>query len=181
MRSLGNMHVQGHWSWHTFASKFRGSFYVLNSRLSVSLRCVQLERQDDAFLGSYFHTWLWTTEHIILILFSSCNPFFPCAVYDPLCISIGTSAFLAGVPLHCLIVSDHFSPDRFICIFSKLHLIFNSSFQLWWVPCLMSLTLIMLPDHYDLGYLWQTSLTCSQFMNGAAESDPVPLTLYPVD
>lgn len=45
----------------------------------------------------------------------------------------------------------------------------------------MSLTLIVLPDHYDLGYLWQTSLTCSQFMNGAAESDPVPLTLYPVD
>lgn len=181
MRSLGNMHVQGHWSWHTFASKFRGSFYVLNSRLSVSLRCVQLERQDDAFLGSYFHTWLWTTEHIILILFSSCNPFFPCAVYDPLCISIGTSAFLDGVPLHCLIVSDHFSPDRLVCIFSKLHLIFNSSFQLWWVPCLMPLTLIVLPGHYDLGYLWQTSLTCSQFMNGATESDPVLLTLYPVD
>ena len=45
----------------------------------------------------------------------------------------------------------------------------------------MPLTLIVLPGHYDLGFLWQTSSTCSQFINGAAESEEALPTLHPID
>ena len=133
--------------------------------------------------GQDIHTWLWAVEHTSFWFLSApatlCS--FPLWSLWPSLYLHQDFCFFCQDPTA---FSDCFwsvSPDRLVCIFSKLCLIFNSSSQLWWVPCQMPLALILVPGHYDLGYLWQTLLTCSQFENDIAESDQALPTLYSVD
>ena len=129
------------------------------------------------------HTWLWAGERTLFWFLSApaSHCILPLWILRPSFYLHQDFCFFCRDPTAC---SDCFwsvFPERFVCIFSKLCLIFNSSSQLQWVPCLMPLALILVPGHYDLGDLWQTSLTCSQFENDVAESDQALPTLYSVD
>ena len=89
--------------------------------------------------GQDIHTWLWAVEH---------TSFWFLSAPATLCILPLWSLWLS-LYLHqdfCFFCRDStafsncfwsVSPDRLVCIFSNLCLIFNSSSQLRWVPCLI--------------------------------------------